>query len=90
MDYKPSMLSIVLKRMWQLRMGVFGFALVLLLVTSAVFAPYVATHDPLEQDILSRLVPPSFLAGGDSANILGTDQLGQTSTAASSTGRVFR
>ena len=71
------MLSITLKRMWQLRMGVFGFALVLLLVVSAVFAPLVATHDPLEQDILSRLTPPSFLAGGEEAYFLGPDQLGR-------------
>lgn len=77
LDYKPSTLSIVLKRMWQLRMGVFGFALVLALVGSAIFAPLVATHDPLEQDILARLTPPSFLAGGESTYLLGTDQLGR-------------
>jgi peptide/nickel transport system permease protein len=63
--------------MWQLRMGVFGFMLVLLLVISAVFAPLVATHDPLEQDILARLTPPSFLAGGEEQYLLGTDQLGR-------------
>ena len=63
--------------MWQLRMGVFGFALVLLLVISAVFAPLVATHDPLEQDLLARLTPPSFLAGGEAQYLLGTDQLGR-------------
>jgi len=63
--------------MWQLRMGVFGFALVLLLVFSAVFAPLVATHDPLEQDIIARLTPPSFLAGGEEQYLLGTDQLGR-------------
>jgi len=71
------MASIVLKRMWQLRMGVFGFLLVLLLVISAIFAPLVATHDPLEQDILARLTPPSFLAGGEEQYLLGTDQLGR-------------
>jgi peptide/nickel transport system permease protein len=63
--------------MWQLRMGVFGVVLVLTLVLAAIFAPYVATHDPLEQDIVSRLTPPSFLAGGDDAYLLGTDQLGR-------------
>ena len=77
LDHKPSVLSVVLKRMWQLRMGVFGFLLVLLLVGCAVFAPYVATHDPLEQDIISRLQPPSFMAGGDDTYLLGTDQLGR-------------
>lgn len=76
-DHKPSGLSIVFKRMWQLRMGMFGLFLVLLLVGCAVFAPYVATHDPLEQDIVSRLQPPSFLAGGDDSYLLGTDQLGR-------------
>ena len=76
-DERPSTLSIVLKKMWQLRMGVFGFVLVLTLVVCAVFAPHVATHDPLEQDILARLTPPAFLAGGDPAYLLGTDQLGR-------------
>lgn len=77
LDYKPSTMSIVFKRMWQLRMGVFGFALVLALVLAAIFAPIVATHDPLEQDILARLTPPSFLEGGEDAYFLGTDQLGR-------------
>jgi len=77
LDSKPSALVSVLARAWQLRMGVAGLALVLMLVGAAVFAPYVATHDPLEQDIVSRLVPPSFLAGGDDAHLLGTDQLGR-------------
>lgn len=76
-DHRPSPMSVVLKRMWQLRMGVFGFLLVLLLIGSAIFAPLVATHDPLEQDIISRLTPPSFLEGGDSTYLLGTDQLGR-------------
>jgi peptide/nickel transport system permease protein len=76
-DVRPSKLSILFKKMWQLRMGVVGLVLVVLLVGSAIFAPLVATHDPLEQDILARLVPPSFLAGGEEAYLLGTDQLGR-------------
>lgn len=76
-DTKPTMWSIVRKRMWQLRLGVFGFVLVVLLVGCAVFAPYVTSHDPLEQDIITRLTPPSFLDGGDSTHLLGTDQLGR-------------
>jgi peptide/nickel transport system permease protein len=58
-------------------MGVFGLVLVLALVGAAIFAPWVATYDPLEQDILARLQPPSFLAGGDASHLLGTDQLGR-------------
>ena len=77
LDHRPSTLSRVLGKMWQLRMGVFGFILVVLLVGGAIFAPYVATHDPLEQDILARLTPPSFLEGGEDTYLLGTDQLGR-------------
>jgi len=77
MDYKPSRWSILFKRMWQLRLGVFGGLLVLGLISAAIFADQVATHDPLEQDILSRLTPPSFLEGGESTFLLGTDQLGR-------------
>ena len=76
-EAKPSRLAVLLRRLWQLRMGVFGFCLVLALIFSAAFAPYVATHDPLEQDILSRLTPPSFLEGGEDTFLLGTDQLGR-------------
>lgn len=76
-ETKPSRLAILFRRLWQLRMGVFGFCLVLALIFSAAFAPYVATHDPLEQDILSRLTPPSFLEGGEDTFLLGTDQLGR-------------
>ncbi len=77
LDHRPSTLSRVLGKMWQLRMGVFGFILVVLLVGGAIFAPYVATHDPLKQDILARLTPPSFLEGGEDTYLLGTDQLGR-------------
>ena len=35
-----------------------GLAIVVLVVLAAVFAPLLAPHDPLEQDILDRLKPP--------------------------------
>jgi peptide/nickel transport system permease protein len=73
----PRGTTLVLRKMWQLRLGVFGGLLVLMLVLAAVFAPYVATHDPFEQDILERLTPPVFLEGGSWEHWLGTDQLGR-------------
>ena len=73
----PAMSLIVLRKMWQLRLGVFGGLLVLFLVGVAVLAPYVATHDPFDQDILERLTPPVFLEGGSWDHWLGTDQLGR-------------
>lgn len=76
-EVPPSKLSIVLRKMWHLRMGVFGGALLLGLVIMAVFAPFVATHDPFDQDIIERLTPPVMLEGGSWEHWLGTDQLGR-------------
>lgn len=52
-------------------MGVFGLALAVLLVLSAVFAPWLATHDPAAIDVAAKLQPPS------AAHWLGTDELGR-------------
>jgi len=46
------------------------FILLILLVFVA-FSPLVATHDPVQNDIMNNLAPPSI------ANFLGTDQLGR-------------
>lgn len=54
-----------------------GGAIVLALIICAVFAPWLAPHDPLEQDLLHMLSPPAWLPGGDSAFPLGTDSLGR-------------
>ena len=76
-EVPPTTLSIVLRKLWHLRMGVFGGVLLLVLVIMAVFAPYVATYDPFDQDILERLTPPVMLEGGSWEHWLGTDQLGR-------------
>jgi peptide/nickel transport system permease protein len=43
----------------------------------AVFAPLLVPHDPFAQDLNLRLVPPSFMDGGQPDHFLGTDQLGR-------------
>ncbi len=50
---------------------VIGTVMVLLLIGVAVFAPLLATHDPVQQSLTESLLPPS------SAHWLGTDQLGR-------------
>ncbi len=60
---------------WSPQIGV-GLTLVALLVMAAVGAPWLAPHDPQEQDLLAQLLPPAF-AGGDWAYPLGTDTLGR-------------
>jgi len=54
-----------------------GGALVGALVLVALLAPLIAPHDPLEQDLISAQLPPSWIAGGDPAYWLGTDSLGR-------------
>jgi peptide/nickel transport system permease protein len=46
-------------------------------LAASVLAPLVAPHPPAEQDILNRLTPPAFLAGGSAEHWLGTDHLGR-------------
>ncbi|CAM4015713.1 ABC transporter permease [Bordetella muralis] len=54
-----------------------GGAIVLILVLIAIFAPYIAPNDPLEQDLLSPLLPPAWAADGMAQFPLGTDSLGR-------------
>jgi peptide/nickel transport system permease protein len=55
-----------------------GFVLVGLLVLAALLAPWLAPHDPYEQDLLRRLLPPVWDAErGTWAHPLGTDHLGR-------------
>jgi len=54
-----------------------GGALVALLVLAALLAPVIAPHDPLEQDLMSAQLPPSWMTGGDPVYPLGTDSLGR-------------
>ena len=48
-----------------------GLAIFLAVVLAAIFAPLLAPHDPLEQDVLDRLQPPS------ADHLLGTDYFGR-------------
>lgn len=50
------------------KMASFGALLVALVVLSAILAPWLSPHDPLDQDVLQRLQPPStdFPLGNDS------------------------
>jgi peptide/nickel transport system permease protein len=54
-----------------------GAVLVLAVALCALLAPWLAPHDPGEQDLLSVLLPPFWVAGADAAFPLGTDSLGR-------------
>jgi peptide/nickel transport system permease protein len=54
-----------------------GGVILLLAMLLAVFAPHIAPHDPLDQDLLHMLAPPMWAPDGSSAFPLGTDGLGR-------------
>lgn len=54
-----------------------GLAVLVLIVSAAVFAPVVSPHDPLQPNIYRRLQPPFWLEGGNMEHPLGTDALGR-------------
>jgi peptide/nickel transport system permease protein len=54
-----------------------GAAIVLIVAACALFAPWLAPHDPNLQDLALAAKPPAWLAGGERAYFLGTDPLGR-------------
>lgn len=59
------------------RGGMLGLIMFLLIVGAAVFAPWVAPHDPLKQNLRDSKMPPAWTAEGDWTYPLGTDNLGR-------------
>ncbi|MCF8002302.1 MAG: ABC transporter permease [Halanaerobiales bacterium] len=59
------------RRLLKSRIGVLGIILIGFLILVAIFAPYIAPHDPLQQNIIMRYKPPS------STYLLGTDEMGR-------------
>ncbi|MEZ4864667.1 MAG: ABC transporter permease [Caldilineaceae bacterium] len=57
--------------------GIIGLLLFLSIVFAAIFAPWLAPHDPLIQDLKSSKLPPAWMEGGDWSYPLGTDPLGR-------------
>jgi peptide/nickel transport system permease protein len=56
---------------------VVGAAIIVIVALCAIFAPFLAPHDPNAQNLALALKPPAWLAGGASAYPLGTDNLGR-------------
>ena len=64
------------RRLRRSRSAQFGLLCLLVIVSLALFGP-LFVRDPNAQDVLARLQPPAFVEGGQSDNLLGTDQLGR-------------
>jgi len=53
------------------KLVMFGMAIIMILVITAIFAPLIAPYDPYEQDLTQVLSQPSY------AHLLGTDAMGR-------------
>jgi ABC-type dipeptide/oligopeptide/nickel transport system permease subunit len=57
--------------------GVVGAIVLLTVLVGAVFAEYVAPHEPNKQRLTARFTPPFWVHGGSSTYPLGTDHVGR-------------
>lgn len=62
----------VLWRLWRRKLGLVGLAVVVLVALAAVFAPWIAPHDPLAQELRQRFAGP-----GTPGYVLGADAFGR-------------
>jgi ABC-type dipeptide/oligopeptide/nickel transport system permease subunit len=76
-DTAPSPLEQAFRKVWHLRLGVVGGLIIVGMLFTALLVPWFAPHDPYEQDIMNRLLPPAWMERGTSGHLLGTDEVGR-------------
>jgi len=67
-------------RGWSLELdakGAAGMLILAVVLGCALFAPWIAPHDPNRQDLLNTVAPPLWTQSGSATHPLGTDRLGQ-------------
>jgi ABC-type dipeptide/oligopeptide/nickel transport system permease subunit len=63
--------------LWRDKSGIIGLLMFLIVVFAAIFAPWIAPYDPLEQNLRESKTPPVWQAEGSWDHIFGTDNLGR-------------
>lgn len=76
-DRPLSPLALGLERFARNRTALGAAIVVVLFVLAAIFAPWIAPHDPADADLFRRLQPPAWEEGGEWAFPLGCDSLGR-------------
>jgi len=57
--------------------AIFGIAVMVALIFTAIFSPQIDPQDPYTQSLEERLLPPAWEKGGTHKHLLGTDHLGR-------------
>jgi peptide/nickel transport system permease protein len=68
---------LTLRRLARRRTALVGLGVVIIVLLAALFAPWLAPFDPLEQDINQRLKEPGWQTAAGRVHVLGTDHLGR-------------
>lgn len=76
-DHGNSLFKRNLQNFTENRLALASAVLVLVFVLMAIFAPWIAPHDPNETDLFRRLQPPAWMPGGEWSYLLGCDGLGR-------------
>jgi ABC-type dipeptide/oligopeptide/nickel transport system permease subunit len=66
-----------ISQLWRNKTAVAGLVIIVLFILSAILAPYLSPHNPIETSLYDQLKPPVWHATGTWKNILGTDDLGR-------------
>jgi peptide/nickel transport system permease protein len=73
----PTPGQIMRQRMLSHKGFIIGGLMVLVVFIVAIFAPYIAGHDPYHQDLSNRMIPPIWSELGSWEHPLGTDNMGR-------------
>ena len=66
-----------LEQLWRNKTAVAGMIVIALFVFTALLAPVLSPHDPVDAALYDQLKPPIWSEGGRAGNVLGTDDLGR-------------
>jgi peptide/nickel transport system permease protein/dipeptide transport system permease protein len=66
-----------LSQLWRNKTAIVGLSIVSFFILTAIFAPWLSPHNPVETSLYDQLKPPVWHTNGAWKNILGTDDLGR-------------
>jgi ABC-type dipeptide/oligopeptide/nickel transport system permease subunit len=66
-----------LERLWRNKTAVAGMIVIAIFVLTALLAPILSPHDPIDAALYEQLKPPIWSEAGSTKNLLGTDDLGR-------------
>jgi len=66
-----------ISQLWRNKTAVAGLVIIVLFIISAILAPYISPHNPIETSLYDQLKPPVWHETGTWKHILGTDDLGR-------------